>query len=652
MKYCKVDGFRYPDKLTQCTACGAPLYSLDAPHDFSMTSEVIHASACCPNPQCRALVAPPGTNFCALCGRELKPISIELWEQKCAAPALDKDFVGVLVNPTPTLRQAAEMGLDSEEAEGRLEQLFEARAGVGRSVLREWVREDVEPLAEKGANTTAAQARATSHARGLKISPDYARLILKELAPDPGVAPEPTVDRPAPLPAKPRDAGKKAAAATPAPTPKPASPREAGRDGLNWGTSSAWPADRATGPAHAGPAEAQPAMPEPRSSSSKRPAVSKTVIPDGAAGQKAATPQEPEIRPAPVPGGGARLTSAGTSALQRIVLGLGAVVVVLALLGWVAIWRGTTRTRTDANNAALLEPGSATPEPGTAVPSPSVVTVSENSTLDNSNAAEEEDDTQFGLLTASTDADGAMVWIDGRAYGVVSRGSPVTFRVAAGNHSIRAAAPGREQFSQSISVKAGERRGVYMPMPPTEKPPTPQEIAREHIETARNFAQRRDYSAALEQIRQGLNADPGNVELLRLRRGVQAAVDEANRPRSTPTPPIIASERARIVVPYPTSTPPTPTPTPADTYEAARVARKVSPTYPVMARSAGIGGSVVVEVILDESGNVISVKALSGPGLLRQAAIDAARRCGYVPARRNGQPVRGFVSIKFDFLLR
>jgi len=38
-----------------------------------------------------------------------------------------------------------------------------------------------------------------------------------------------------------------------------------------------------------------------------------------------------------------------------------------------------------------------------------------------------------------------------------------------------------------------------------------------------------------------------------------------------------------------------------------------------------VSGAVVVEVTVDEQGNVISARAISGPPLLRDAAVDAAR---------------------------
>ena len=48
------------------------------------------------------------------------------------------------------------------------------------------------------------------------------------------------------------------------------------------------------------------------------------------------------------------------------------------------------------------------------------------------------------------------------------------------------------------------------------------------------------------------------------------------------------------------------------------------PPYPVIARTARASGEVVVQIEIDEKGNVISATALSGHPLLRAAAVQAA----------------------------
>ena len=63
------------------------------------------------------------------------------------------------------------------------------------------------------------------------------------------------------------------------------------------------------------------------------------------------------------------------------------------------------------------------------------------------------------------------------------------------------------------------------------------------------------------------------------------------------------------------------------------------PVYPAIARQANVEGNVVVRVVIDKAGNVSDVHAISGPPLLRQAAVDALRQRKYEPSRLNGQPI-------------
>ena len=67
--------------------------------------------------------------------------------------------------------------------------------------------------------------------------------------------------------------------------------------------------------------------------------------------------------------------------------------------------------------------------------------------------------------------------------------------------------------------------------------------------------------------------------------------------------------------------------------------RRVEPLYPRMANLAGVSGSVVVEVVVDEKGIVVSARAMSGHVLLRAAAESAARGWRWNPTILNGVPV-------------
>jgi periplasmic protein TonB len=73
------------------------------------------------------------------------------------------------------------------------------------------------------------------------------------------------------------------------------------------------------------------------------------------------------------------------------------------------------------------------------------------------------------------------------------------------------------------------------------------------------------------------------------------------------------------------------------------------PIYPKEAREAKIRGSVTVELTIDEEGSVVAARPISGPEQLRGAAVAAARRWKWTPARvdRNRAGVVGTITFVF-----
>lgn len=74
------------------------------------------------------------------------------------------------------------------------------------------------------------------------------------------------------------------------------------------------------------------------------------------------------------------------------------------------------------------------------------------------------------------------------------------------------------------------------------------------------------------------------------------------------------------------------------------------PVYPTIARNARIAGTVVVEVVIDERGDVIEARAVSGHTMLRPSAVEAAREAKFTPTLLAGQPVKVTGSITYDFV--
>jgi TonB family protein len=76
------------------------------------------------------------------------------------------------------------------------------------------------------------------------------------------------------------------------------------------------------------------------------------------------------------------------------------------------------------------------------------------------------------------------------------------------------------------------------------------------------------------------------------------------------------------------------------------------PVYPDAAKRMRTQGVVTVEVILDESGKVLSANAKDGPAILRDAAEQAARKARFTPTKLSGQPVKvsGVIQYKFSLV--
>jgi protein TonB len=76
----------------------------------------------------------------------------------------------------------------------------------------------------------------------------------------------------------------------------------------------------------------------------------------------------------------------------------------------------------------------------------------------------------------------------------------------------------------------------------------------------------------------------------------------------------------------------------------------VAPKYTMQARQAEIEGVVRVEVTVDESGRVLSVRVISGLGYgLDESALAAAKATVFEPATRCGKPVIGTTILPFRF---
>lgn len=115
---------------------------------------------------------------------------------------------------------------------------------------------------------------------------------------------------------------------------------------------------------------------------------------------------------------------------------------------------------------------------------------------------------------------------------------------------------------------------------------------------------------------------------------------------------VTAPQRIEIEEPPPAPEPPQKTPKVVHkgviTSQAIELPR---PNYPPPAKQMGIQGAVSIQVLIDESGRVISAKALNGSPFLTNEASRAAMQARFSPTMLNGQPVKVSGIITYNFVL-
>ena len=78
---------------------------------------------------------------------------------------------------------------------------------------------------------------------------------------------------------------------------------------------------------------------------------------------------------------------------------------------------------------------------------------------------------------------------------------------------------------------------------------------------------------------------------------------------------------------------------------------RVDPKYPPLAIQTHLEGTVVVQAIIDEHGDVIEAKVVSGHPLLVDAALKAVRQWKYEPTYLNDQPIPVQLNVQVTFEL-
>src|SRR5215813_12430554 len=133
-----------------------------------------------------------------------------------------------------------------------------------------------------------------------------------------------------------------------------------------------------------------------------------------------------------------------------------------------------------------------------------------------------------------------------------------------------------------------------------------------------------------------------------VRKGVQTIVGEGNSNAAAPVASgtgsgttVVAPAKVEIGEPPPPEAKPTPPRAPiSGGVLNGKALNLPKPAYPPIARQAHASGTVTVQVLIDENGNVVSAHAVSGHPLLQAVAVAAARSAKFSPTKLSGQPVK------------
>jgi protein TonB len=148
-------------------------------------------------------------------------------------------------------------------------------------------------------------------------------------------------------------------------------------------------------------------------------------------------------------------------------------------------------------------------------------------------------------------------------------------------------------------------------------------------------------------------------EIPPVRNNVTTMIGSSNSNATAPLPSSTGPGTGTVVAPTKVDMgePPPPEPKPAPPRAPisggvlnGKAVHLVQPPYPAIAKQAHASGTVVVQVLIDENGNVVSAHATSGHPLLQAAAVAAARASKFSPTKLSGQPVKVTGMIQYNFV--
>lgn len=75
------------------------------------------------------------------------------------------------------------------------------------------------------------------------------------------------------------------------------------------------------------------------------------------------------------------------------------------------------------------------------------------------------------------------------------------------------------------------------------------------------------------------------------------------------------------------------------------------PKFPFKAKMEHTSGMVLLNAVISKEGRILSLTPVSGPEILRKAALDAVKKWKFKPATKDGQPIEAQIGLSVDFSL-
>jgi TonB family protein len=223
----------------------------------------------------------------------------------------------------------------------------------------------------------------------------------------------------------------------------------------------------------------------------------------------------------------------------------------------------------------------------------------------------------------------------------------------------------------------GEKVGVEIRLPQSENPLRTRALVRHHDKLRCGF----EFVGLSDEQRKAIRtwaekAQPGSATIIRdlpPNGGSPARGPESALVQDPPPPPMLSQrgwmflvlsaaillsvlwwrwhrgwEDLEASLPSAQSLPQAQAQVPAEVMEKL-VRHRVDPEYPAAARRQNLEGVIPLDVLIGSDGSVLSVRALKGPQILAQAAVDALRWWRFEPYRIQGKAVVAETTVAVEF---